>query len=151
MKDIIEFRGKSEDSGKWIFGDLMVHQPFLEENFYIKSNKKGPITWEKIKPITIGQYTGFSIRGQKIYHGDIIKIREENESGIDHIIYCVVVWVKEWGMFATLLTDEYSKYLESGVDELDDLLIWTYTLEDTDSIKHFICGNIFDHKELLNK
>ena len=40
MKDIIEFRGKSEDSGKWIFGDLMVHQPFLEENFYIKSNKK---------------------------------------------------------------------------------------------------------------
>lgn len=70
--------------------------------------------------------------------------------GPDRIIYVVVTWIQEWCMFATLrIEDEYPEYLKGGVKKLDEPMFWTYTLEDTDSRKHFLCGNIYQNQELL--
>lgn len=109
-------------------------------------------SWE-FDDIELMEWTGFKDkRGKKIYDGDIFRI-EESGDGVDEqdkIFYLVVTWVKEWGMFCTLLADgEYTKYLQSGVQELDEPLFWTYTLEDTDSKKHFLCGNIYQNKNLI--
>lgn len=68
----------------------------------------------------------------------------------DRIFYVVICWVKEWCMFATLTTQELKDYEERGVKGLDEPMFWTYTLEDTDSRKHFLCGNIHQHPHLLN-
>lgn len=69
----------------------------------------------------------------------------------DRVIYVVITWVREWCMFATLrIEDEYPEYLKGGIKKLDEPMFWTYTLEDTDSRKHFLCGNIYQNNELLN-
>jgi uncharacterized phage protein (TIGR01671 family) len=88
--------------------------------------------------------------------GQTIKTQCENCNGTgviigpDLIFYVVIVWVREWAMFATLRAeDEYSAYLNGGVKALDEPMFWTYTLEDTNSRKHFLCGNIFQNPELL--
>lgn len=67
----------------------------------------------------------------------------------DRHYYLVIVWVKEWCMFCTLSIEEYHGYLATGVKALDEPMFWTYTLEDTDSRKFFLCGNIYEHPHLL--
>lgn len=70
--------------------------------------------------------------------------------GPDFVFYLVIVWVQEWTMFATLrVDDEYPAYIANGIQALDEPMFWTYTLEDTDSQKHFLCGNIYENGHLL--
>jgi len=71
--------------------------------------------------------------------------------GNDLIYYLVIVWVKEWCMFCTLrVADEYFDYNTGGIKALDEPMFWTYTLEDTNDRKFYLCGNITDNCELLN-
>jgi uncharacterized phage protein (TIGR01671 family) len=67
----------------------------------------------------------------------------------DRHYYLVIVWVKEWCMFCTLSVDEYHSYQSLGIKALDEPLFWTYTLEDTDSRKFFLCGTIYQNQDLL--
>lgn len=101
--------------------------------------------------IEIMQFTGLLDKnGKEIYEGDIFRIEEDgNIDEEDRILYTVVVWIKEWCMFATLLDYEYHDYIENGVKAIDEGMFWTYTLEDTNSNKHFLCGNIYQDPELL--
>ncbi len=69
----------------------------------------------------------------------------------DRIYYLIITWVKEWCMFATLTIDEYTDYQSQGIEALDEPMFWTYTLEDTDSRKFFLCGNLHENPELLEK
>lgn len=69
----------------------------------------------------------------------------------DKIFYVVIVWVKEWAMFCSLLMhSEYAAYLREGIKAIDEPMFWTYTLEDTNSRKHFLCGNIYQNPELVD-
>jgi hypothetical protein len=54
-------------------------------------------------------------------------------------------------MFATLTTHEYQDYQSQGIEALDEPMFWTYTLEDTDSRKFFLCGNLHQNPELLTQ
>lgn len=101
------------------------------------------------------QFTGHKINEVDVFEGDIIRL-EENEDGVDpadQMTYYVVVWIKEWCMFATLRAcDEYPDYLAKGVDGIEADMFWTFPLDtsDTTTSKHFLCGNIFDNPELLS-
>lgn len=98
------------------------------------------------------QFTGHQTAdGVYIYESDIFRI-EENAADLeqeDRIYYVVVCWVQEWSMFATLLIDEYHKYLSEGVKALDEPMFWTYNLRSTEDKGIYLCGNIYENPELL--
>lgn len=70
----IEFRGKTEKSGDWIYGGY----GFSTKNpkVYITAHR----AFFLVKPETVGQFTGFKdIDDNKIFEGDIIQYADENE------------------------------------------------------------------------
>lgn len=101
------------------------------------------------------QFTGLKDKDNKdIYEGDIFRIEEDGDGEYvsDKMFYVVIVWVQEWAMFCSLLArSEYQSYLREGIKALDEPMFWTYTLEDTDSRKHFLCGNIYENPNLLSQ
>lgn len=72
----IEFRGKRVDNGEWVEGYYCrafrwegdkEPVPAIQEN--------GSFMFRAIDPSTIGQYTGLTANGKKIFEGDILKGR----------------------------------------------------------------------------
>lgn len=153
----IKYRGKRIDNGKWVYGDGIA----CVGNDYCAIPQTKNVTSEdyqmtlcKVELETVGEYTGHKIKEVDLYEGDIVRV-EENGDGVDpsdKMTYYVVVWLKEWTMFSLLrVSDEYQDYINGSVDDLDTSMFWTFPLdvEDIGSSQHFLCGNIFDNKELL--
>jgi hypothetical protein len=111
---------------------------------------------ERFNDVEVMQFTGHQIAGKDVYEGDIVRL-EENADGIDpddKMTWYVVTWLQEWCMFALLRAkDEYREYLAGGVEKLDTTIFWTFPLdlEDTDTSKHYLCGNIYEDAYLLEK
>lgn len=86
------------------------------------------------------RFTGFQdSKSQDIYEGHFFRIEKERDSG-DDVNYVITTWISEWGMFATLLHDEYLQYQAKGADALDETMFWTYPL--TDAKELTITGHI---------
>ena len=152
MKREIEFRGKREDNGEWIYGDL-----YQEKKPYTKTNEIKEVMiveyrpdlclvsgapdnnhlWRDVIPETVGQFTGLRDKnGVKIYEGDILKIKETpfQIGGLHQVIF---------------YEDRYLTYsiLYNDVDQANKHPL-LYQIEYADA---HVIGNIYDNPELLNK
>lgn len=156
---IIKFRGNRVDNGEWVYGSLintMSAIPYImPEQKVIATGRAFNLLAVEVIPETVGQFTGHQIGGVNLYESDIVRL-EENEDGVDpedRMIYYVVTWISEWCMFALLrVEDEYQEYLNEGTESLDTASFWTFPLdvEDIGNSNHYLCGNIYENKNLLN-
>lgn len=71
MREIL-FRGKRENNGEWIYGDL-IHRKMMT---FIRSEDemRNYATEFEVLPETVGQYTGLTDKtDRKIFKGDIVR------------------------------------------------------------------------------
>lgn len=129
---VIKFRGKSLNTGNWVYGDL------------IQRGKRKFIEYE-VEPITVGQFIGlFDKNGQEIYEGDIV--RKTTKSGYPD--NCVGEIVFRDGLFGLKNDSRYGL----PVSILAKSSEWVDGNASGVSIHEYeVIGNIYDNTELLKE
>ena len=90
MREIL-FRGKRLDNGEWVEGAFLNDR---DGAFYIcpaatditygdNGNRRRIGCWFSVDPATIGQYTGLTEKGKRIFEGDIVRYYERQLGGAD--------------------------------------------------------------------
>lgn len=131
------FRGKTED-GSWVYGGVTAESHHFENKLQIvcvSDDEDGNPLAEfiDIRPETLGCHFGaIGANDRKLFTGDIVFSKDDRKS------YFVIAWIKEWGMFTSILIDEYNRYLEKGIVGIDE----TYTLYFE---AYEYAGNVFDN------
>jgi hypothetical protein len=87
MNREILFRGKRLDNGEWVTGRLIKDDRDGKE-FIVSSIGHRWFGFE-VDPKTVGQYTGLTIKGEKLFEHDRIRFRETE---IDDWKYATVAW-----------------------------------------------------------
>ena len=135
MKREIKFRGKSIDSGEWVYGDLIQLDTQLciagvHQWAGVPANNSIEIDVTKIIPETFGQFTGMKDKsGKEVYEGDIVRFCDDHPYCSDYIVK---------------YDEERLMWIADGVgDFMEDL--WEL---DEDYVE--VIGNIYDNAELLN-
>lgn len=138
MREIL-FRGKSKNTGEWVYGYLVKGFYWLGENnpmtvifpdeviFYPRCEVE---KWEEVIPETVGQFIGLlDLHGTKIFEGDIVDTP---------------------GWVVTYCDDTNAGLgINAGLYlQRDDFESWS-ELENEDW--HMVLGNIHDNPELLTK
>lgn len=82
MREIL-FRGKRIDNGEWVYGFYFcmyhdddrkhLHHFIIPLNVPIPKDKPIGEIQVEVDPTTVGQYTGLTANGNKIFEGDIVK------------------------------------------------------------------------------
>ena len=136
MREIL-FRGKRIDNGEWVDGSLLkvtingktAHLIFGDNFAFVGGDVKA-LSHALVDPSTVGQYTGLTANGKKVFEGDIIKAYVcDHELEDEYLSYTPIKVTFCGGYF-------YPFHLEgcwrSGVSDIE------------------VIGNIHDNKSLLN-
>ena len=94
-------------------------------------------------------FTGMKDSQEKdIFEYDVY--RQETDDG-DEIFenYYIVTWVKEWGIFAALDAYEFYKYKTKGAEELDEIMFWTFILDEVN--ERSIIGSLLTNKDKFTR
>ena len=128
----IKFRGKTVDTGNWVYGSYQADVMLIGKHTIIYSDYDGYYCEEEVIPETIGQYTGLNDRnGKEIYEGDILKLVLVDWSDVPEDIFTVS-----------------SEQFVEDVCYLKSIIANAIEVESqTDCIE--VIGNIYDNPELL--
>lgn len=141
----IEFRGKSQLDGEWVYGfySPRIWFPSFEQTPNIKTFKGSDV---EININTLGQYTGLKDKNEtKVFEGDVIRMHYffdnydplslgafEDEAEIIGIVECDLI-----GGFYVETVDDHSRcYLQ-------------WVQEPTEELE--VLGNIYDNLELVKE
>jgi uncharacterized phage protein (TIGR01671 family) len=133
MREIL-FRGKMEDGGDWVYGDL------IDDKFICVCDKNPGaeplIGFIDVVPDTIGQYTGIHDKnGNRIFEGDIIRIHNDYTHDQGHFPFNALIGFTK-GMFVSY--GEYDNFY-TPFDSWNTPLVWWE-----------IIGNIYDNPDLVS-
>lgn len=128
----IKFRGKQIDNGEWVYGSLIGSDVIVGDIIEFTEEYFNCEYWWRVKPETVGQYTGLKDKdGKEIYEGDIL--------------YCIsrfdnanMVVIFEDGEFRMVLCEKYKTYETGG---------GFYAIR---CFEKEVIGNIYDNPELLD-
>ncbi|MCD7777346.1 MAG: YopX family protein [Clostridiales bacterium] len=140
MRELL-FRGKCEDSDKWVFGLPRRRLRLIDDTWYI--DEETAFFSHKIRKETIGQYTDLrDVNNKKIFEGDIFKFTEPYDG---KPIYGVV---KYRNTYSELRSHNPCGFVIEWIDNngilREDLPYWC----DLD-LSAEVVGNIYDNPELL--
>ena len=96
MREIL-FRGKRIDNGEWVYGFYFcmyhdddrkhLHHFIIPLNVPIPKDKPIGEIQVEVDPETVGQYTGLTANGKKIFDGDIVSGFFNHEKIVGYIFY----------------------------------------------------------------
>ena len=137
----IKFRGKSFDTGEWVYGDYHKRAEGVHCIIKMEPDENGKVVYavHQAVPDTIGQFTGLHDKnGKEIYEGDIVKwILTMPEIGIN-------------GGYEEYHTEEIGEIKwDAGALQLGEYCAAGFAYESEDYAE--VLGNIHDNPELLNK
>lgn len=132
MRHIV-FRGKNK-TGEWIYGSLVVN-PFDEEDVEIVNGSYRFLPREAVDAETIGQSTGFRLRGGKyVFEGDVVTVEGQGP------LAKLVVFDQKAGAFCLANVAEVrNASMRRGCVQHPDTYWWK-----TNVSKIILEGNIWD-------
>ena len=96
MRDIL-FRGNRIDNGEWVEGDICHHDGVVS---YIGQHPAdGSMVCFDLDSTTVGQYTGLTANGKKIFEWDVLQF---NYTGKNHGVEGKATVIFEHGKFGVL-------------------------------------------------
>lgn len=108
----IKFRGKSLNTGMWVYGDLQC------------KGKRAFIEYE-VDPVTVGQYTGFQDKNTiEVYEGDVLTDKFESIGVVEWQDGCFVVNFGDVDVFqiSDCFDDSYQIWVIGNIHDNPELL-----------------------------
>lgn len=137
----IKFRGKSNTTGEWVYGDLL--QMEIKTPYIVNIS---PIEGESLKtdivpvePESVGQFTGIiDCVGQEVYEGDIVTWKNIYYNGEEESFTGNVVWI----------VDKLGFYILYSISDfnIDNLKSYTYL---ANKFNLRVLGNMHDTPEIM--
>lgn len=137
MQREIEFRGKSTETGEFIFGALVIDTENKAQIISYANHEGNSYNWDEVDLETVGQYTGLKdCNGEKIFEGDIINYEAYSPKNKAKVIF------DNGSYFAENISKYGGKHLLSEkVCDMGQTGSCDYN--------HEVIGNIYENLELL--